>query len=102
MDLFLQGFWPPLRAGAISYPLMLAACALPLFAAPVGTCTWLVSWLCLLPALGRCFWIRALNVGSGGRKSVSEGLRRHVELQTKGGRSGAYGGRGRVTPQAAG
>lgn len=33
MDLFLQGFWPPLWAGAISYPpLMLATCALPLFA----------------------------------------------------------------------
>lgn len=33
MDLFLQGFWLPLWAGAISYlPLMLAMCALLLFA----------------------------------------------------------------------
>lgn len=33
MDLFLQGFWLPLWARAISYPpLMLAMCALPLFA----------------------------------------------------------------------
>lgn len=33
MDLFLQGFWPPLWAGAMSYPpLMLATCALLVFA----------------------------------------------------------------------